>query len=87
MAKVKGSLRALLEHSDVLMGGFLAFFFIHIFNAAGLRLGVFAIPEYATNFVFGDDDLCSLYVTATTSIYRLRVQVPGIHPNLQGSHV
>ena len=51
---------------------------IHIFTAAGSCLGVIETPELATNFVFGDDDLCSLYITATTSLYRLRVKIPGV---------
>ncbi len=50
---------------------------IHIFNPDGARLGVVATPEFAANFVFGDDDLCTLYITAVTTLYRLRVQVPG----------
>jgi gluconolactonase len=51
---------------------------IHVFDAEGQTLGVIETPEFAANFVFGDDDLRTLYITATTSIYRLRVQVPGI---------
>lgn len=35
-------------------------------------------PEKAANLAWGDDDLRSLYVTASTSVYRLRVEVPGI---------
>lgn len=56
---------------------------IHVFTATGACLGVVETPEYATNFVFGDDDMCSLYITATTSLYRLRVKVPG-HPTFGG---
>ena len=40
-------------------------------------LGVIEVPEYTANFCFGDDDLRSLYVTASTSLYRLRVKTPG----------
>ena len=29
------------------------------------------VPEYTANFCFGDDDLRSLYVTASTSVYRV----------------
>jgi gluconolactonase len=60
---------------------------IHIFKPDGTHLGVINTPEFAANFVFGDDDLCTLYITATTSLYRLRVQVPGIHSFQRGSHV
>jgi len=41
-------------------------------------MGVIHMPETAANFTFGDDDLRSLFVTASTSIYRLRVRVPGL---------
>ena len=51
---------------------------IHIFNQSGKFLGVVETPEFATNFVFGDDDLQTLYITASTSLYRLRVNVPGV---------
>ncbi|MCP5100875.1 MAG: SMP-30/gluconolactonase/LRE family protein, partial [Chloroflexi bacterium] len=51
---------------------------IHIFNPAGVCLGVIKMPEHTANFVFGDDDLQTLYITATTSLYRLRVNVPGV---------
>ncbi|TGP49930.1 SMP-30/gluconolactonase/LRE family protein, partial [bacterium M00.F.Ca.ET.229.01.1.1] len=30
------------------------------------------------NFTFGDEDLRSLYIAASTSLYRLRVRVPGL---------
>lgn len=50
---------------------------IHVFAPDARCLGVIRIPEHAANFCFGDDDLCSLYVTASTSIYRVRVGTPG----------
>jgi len=56
---------------------------IHIFTPVGDRLGVIETPEFAANFVFGDDDLCSLYITATTSVYRLRANIPG-HATFKG---
>ena len=51
---------------------------IHVFNPGGELLGVIETPEFAANFVFGDDDLQTLYITASTSLYRLRVNVPGV---------
>lgn len=51
---------------------------IHVFAPDATCLGVIRMPEYTANFCFGDDDLCSLYVTASTSIYRFRVKTPGI---------
>lgn len=51
---------------------------IHVFSPDGVSLGVIRMPEYTANFCFGDDDLRSLYVTASTSVYRIRLQIPGI---------
>jgi gluconolactonase len=51
---------------------------IHVFASDAACLGVIGMPEYTANFCFGDDDLRSLYVTASTSLYRLRVNIPGI---------
>jgi gluconolactonase len=38
---------------------------------------VIKIPEVTANFTWGDDDLKSLYITASTSLYRTRVNVAG----------
>lgn len=51
---------------------------IHIFDEHANCLGVILMPEKTANFAWGDDDLCSLYITASTTLYRLRVQVPGV---------
>jgi gluconolactonase len=50
---------------------------IQIFDGEAQLVGRLLTPEVAANFTWGDDDLCSLYMTATTSLYRLRVKVPG----------
>ena len=50
---------------------------IHVFAPDAACLGVIRVPEYTANFCFGYDDLCSVYVTASTSLYRLRVATPG----------
>jgi len=50
---------------------------IHVFDPQATCLGVIGMPEYTANFCFGDGDLRTLFVTASTSIYRLRVKVPG----------
>lgn len=51
---------------------------IHLFDAEAAYLGRIRMPEQTANLAWGDDDLCSLYITATTSLYRLRVKVPGL---------
>lgn len=50
---------------------------IHVFDAAARLLGIIKVPEYTANFCFGDDDFRSVFVTASTSVYRFRVKVPG----------
>lgn len=50
---------------------------IHVFSADATCLGVILVPEGTANFAFGDDDLKSLFITASTSLYRTRVKVPG----------
>ena len=51
---------------------------IHVFAPDATCLGVIHVPEPTANFAWGDDDLRSLYITASTSVYRIRVQVPGL---------
>ena len=50
---------------------------IHVFDPAAACLGVIKIPQGCANFCWGDDDLKSLFVTASTSLYRVRVQIAG----------
>ncbi|AYY13778.1 SMP-30/gluconolactonase/LRE family protein [Actinobacteria bacterium YIM 96077] len=50
---------------------------VHVFDPDGASLGVLRMPEKAANFTWGDADLCSLYICASTSLYRIRVRVPG----------
>jgi gluconolactonase len=40
-------------------------------------LGLIQVPEVAANFTWGDVDLKTVYITASTSLYRTRVNVPG----------
>ena len=47
----------------------------------GGRIGVIRWPEQAVNFAFGGPDLRTLFCCAHTSVYTLRVKVPGnSHP-------
>ena len=50
---------------------------IHVFASDKTDLGVIGVTEHIANFTWGDDDLRTLYVTASTSLYRVRVNVPG----------
>lgn len=50
---------------------------IHVFAPDAACLGVVAVPEYVANFCWGDADYRSLFVTASTSLYRMRTRIPG----------
>ncbi|HXH83197.1 MAG TPA: SMP-30/gluconolactonase/LRE family protein [Candidatus Tectomicrobia bacterium] len=50
---------------------------IHVFDPDARLLEVLETPEYVANMAWGDDDFRSLYVTASTSLYRIRRDVPG----------
>ena len=46
----------------------------------GTILAQLRFPERTANCAWGDPDRRSLYVTASTSVYRLRTLVPGVPP-------
>jgi gluconolactonase len=48
-----------------------------VFAPAGERLGIIRTPEVPANLAFGGPDLRTLLLTARTSVYSLRVKVPG----------
>lgn len=50
---------------------------IHVFDPQATCLGVIGMPEHTANFCFGESDFRTLFVTASSSVYRLRVKVPG----------
>jgi gluconolactonase len=51
-----------------------------VFAPDGRRLGIIRTPEIPANLAFGGEDLRTLFFTARTSVYTLRVRVPG-HPH------
>ena len=51
---------------------------VWIHDKNGKLLGRLVLPELAANMAFGDADHKSLYFTARTSLYRVRVNVEGI---------
>jgi gluconolactonase len=48
-----------------------------VFAPDGSRLGIIRTPEVPANLAFGGPDLKTLFFTARTSVYTLRVKVPG----------
>jgi len=51
-----------------------------IISPEGKHLGTLKPPELPANFAGGDDDGRTLYMTARTSLYRVRLNMPGIRP-------
>lgn len=51
---------------------------VHVFNEKGDCLGVILTPEKSTNFCFGGNHLRTLFITATTSIYKIDTQLDGL---------
>lgn len=51
---------------------------ITIFDPSGEKLGRIDIPEVAANLAWGDDDWKTLYITASTSLYKIRLGIKGI---------
>jgi gluconolactonase len=51
---------------------------IWVFEPNGTCLGVIAMPELPSNCAWGDDDRKTLYITARTSVYRIRTTTAGI---------
>ena len=53
---------------------------IWIFNPGGELLGKIDVPEVPANLAWGDADMKTLYITARTSLYRVRVETGGLTP-------
>jgi len=53
-----------------------------IVSPQGAVLGTLVLPELPANFAFGDADGRTLYLTARTGVYRMRLDVAGRPPGL-----
>ena len=53
---------------------------IWVWDAQGHHLGTIEMPEQPANLAWGDKDDRTLYITATTSVYRLRTKTRGFVP-------
>jgi gluconolactonase len=53
---------------------------VWVLSPEGERLGLLELPEDPHNMAFGDEDSRALYVTALTSVYRIRLGVAGVRP-------
>jgi gluconolactonase len=51
---------------------------VQVFTSSGKRLGTIEVPEIAANCAWGDADLKTLYITASTGLYRIRLKIAGL---------
>lgn len=50
---------------------------VHVYDADGNEIDVIDVPEGPANVCFGGDDFRTLFITARTSLYSVRVKNPG----------
>src|SRR5262245_47205639 len=67
------------QHGDLFVTGPKG---IWVWDPQGHHLGTIEMPEQPANLTWGDKDYTTLYITATTSVYRLRTKVRGFVPYL-----
>ncbi len=53
---------------------------IWVWDPKGNHLGTIVVPEQPANLAWGDADYRTLYITATTSVYRLKTKARGFVP-------
>jgi len=58
---------------------------IWVWDSEGHHLGTIEMPEQPANLNWGDADYGTLYLTATTSVYKLRTKASGFVPYLTGA--
>jgi gluconolactonase len=56
---------------------------VWVWDPNGNHLGTIVMPEQPANLTWGDPDYSTLYITATTSVYRLKTKTRGFVPYLE----
>src|SRR5215469_15271668 len=51
---------------------------VWIISSTGKHLGTIKVPEVVSNLAWGDEDGKTLYITASTSLYRIKLLVAGV---------
>jgi gluconolactonase len=51
---------------------------VWIISPEGKHLGTIKIPEVVSNVAWGEKDGKTLYITASTSLYRIKLNIPGV---------
>lgn len=52
---------------------------VQIFSPEGKPIGVVTFPQQPANVCFGGEDWKTMFVTARTGLYRVRMPIPGLH--------
>jgi len=50
---------------------------VWVFDKTGKHLGSIVMSELPANCAWGDDDFRTLYLTARTSLHKIRLKIPG----------
>lgn len=53
---------------------------VHVYSADGKKLETIDVPEGPANVCFGGEDMKTLFITARTSLYSVRLKHPGAKP-------
>jgi gluconolactonase len=56
---------------------------VWIFSPEGKHIGTLDIPERVGNVAWGGADHKTLYVAASSSIYRISLKIPGVYPHIR----
>lgn len=51
-----------------------------IFSPEGTHLGTVIAPKHPHNMAWGDDDGKTLYLTAQSGLYKMKLNIPGVRP-------
>jgi len=53
---------------------------VWVMSPQGVHLGTIEVPEQVANLAWGDADAKTLYITASTSLYRIKLKIAGVRP-------
>jgi gluconolactonase len=56
---------------------------LHIVSPDAKHIGTIVTPQHVHNMAWGDEDGKTLYLTARTGLYRMRVNIEGIRPKVK----
>ena len=51
---------------------------VTVYNRAGEKIDTIEVPEIAANVCFGGEDKKTLFITARTSVFSLRMRIKGL---------